>query len=216
MSDIITLEARLRSRRRELDSLLGQKRSVMAQLEEFGNELVDLADNVIVYERVNSLLNSIGEHRQFAAQNAIEQLVTRGLQTIFDDSLSFHIIQDVKARRAEVSFIVRTTLLDGTKVDTDVLNARGGGLAATVGFLLRLVVLLLRYDGKRDILMVLDETFAHVSAEYVEGVRDFIRQVVDKTGIQVLMVTHQPEFAEAADKVYRLSIKNGKTVVQEG
>lgn len=216
MTDLSTLSLRVRNRRRELDSLRGEERTVLSRLDEFGAELVDLADNIVIYERVNTLLNSIGEKRQYAAQGAIEQLVTRGLQTIFDESLSFHIIQDVKARRAEVSFVVRTTLKDGSKVDTDVMNARGGGLAATIGFLLRLVVLLLRDEGKKDIFMVLDETFAHVSAEYLDGLRDFIRQIVDKTGVQILMVTHQPEFAESADKVYRLSTSNGKTVVREG
>lgn len=216
MADISTLSARIRNRRRELDSQQGEARIVLSRLEEFGKELGELSDGIVIYERVNTLLNSIGEKRQYAAQGAIEQLVTRGLQTIFDESLSFHIMQDVKARRAEVTFVVRTTLQDGSKVDTDVMNARGGGLAATIGFLLRLVVLLLRDEGKRDIFMVLDETFAHVSAEYLEGLRDFIRQIVDKTGVQVLMVTHQPEFAEAADKVYRLSLSNGKTVVKEG
>jgi ABC-type lipoprotein export system ATPase subunit len=59
----------------------------------------------------------------------------------------------------------------------------------------------------------LDETFAHVSSEYLEPMGQFLREVVDKTGVQIIMVTHQPELAEYADTVYRFSNKDGKTQV---
>ena len=213
--DLTELSVAVRRLRRSIDEKLGARRMLETRYEELKAEVLELTESVIAHERATSLLNSIGEEKQFAAQEAIEQLVTRGLQTIFDDTLSFHIIQDVKARRAEVSFVVRSTLENGRVVDTDVMDARGGGLAATVGFLLRLVVMLLRTDSKTDNFMVLDETFAHVSAEYIEGLRDFIRTIVDKTGVQILMVTHQPEFALAADKVYRLSASNGKSSIKE-
>lgn len=96
----------------------------------------------------------------------IEDLVTRGLQTIFDSTLSFHIIQSVRGKTANVDFIVRTTLPESV-IETSVMDARGGGLAATIGFLLRLVVMLLRGGTKEENILILDETFAHVSAEYL-------------------------------------------------
>lgn len=215
-TDFTDLGVRLRQRRRELDAQQGEATSVRLRFEELGQEIVELSQKVVVHERATSLLNSIGEEKQFAAQEAIEQLVTRGLQTIFeDDTLSFHILQDVKARRAEVSFILRSTHSDGRVVDTDVLDARGGGVSAVVGFLLRLVVMLLKTDTRTDNVLVLDETFVHVSAEYIPGLREFLRKIVDRTGVQIIMVTHQPEFADEADKVYRLSSVNGKTQVKE-
>src|SRR6187431_3172197 len=137
MTDTATLGLRIRQRRRELDAQATEARMVAKQVEELKAELVSLADNIDHHERATILLNSIGEEKQLAAQNAIEQLVTRGLQTIFDDSLSFHIRQKVVGRRAEVDFVVRTQLTGGRVVETDVMDARGGGLAATIGFLLR-------------------------------------------------------------------------------
>jgi DNA repair exonuclease SbcCD ATPase subunit len=209
------LDNRVRARRRELDSQEGEARSLQRRHDEVLAEVVELSSDIQVHERATILLNSIGEEKQYAAQEAIEQLVTRGLQTIFDESLTFHILQDVKAKRAEVSFVVRTTLTDGTVTETDVMDSRGGGLAATVGFLLRLTVMLLRTDAQADNILILDETFAHVSDEYIPGLKEFLRKVVDRTGVQILMITHQPAFEEVADKVYRLSLVEGKTVVKE-
>lgn len=65
-------------------------------------------------------------------------------------------------------------------------------------------------------LLVLDETFAHVSSDYLEPLGQFLREVVDKTGVQIIMVTHQQEFANFADKVYNFStVANGETVVKD-
>jgi DNA repair exonuclease SbcCD ATPase subunit len=188
---------------------------VLLRRKELQGEIEVLDEDISIYDRVTGLLNSLGEEKQMRAQQTIESLVTRGLQTIFDDSLSFHILQTVRAKQANVEFIVRSTLSD-TVVDTPILEARGGGLVATIGFLLRVVVMLLRDGQRTENVLVLDEAFAHVSDEYVPGVAQFLREIVDKTGIQVFMVTHQAEFAEYADKVYRFRLADGRTEVTEG
>lgn len=179
----------------------------MAEIEQLKGEIDDL-------ERVTMLLNSIGEERQMKAQGVIEGLVTRGLQTIFDDKYSFHIIQTVKGKTANVEFVVRTTL-EGSTTETSVMEARGGGLAAVVGFLLRVVVMLLRSD-KNEKVLFLDETFAHVSAEYLPALGEFLREIVDKSDMQIIMVTHQDEFVDYADVTYRFGLDaNEHTTVKE-
>lgn len=202
MSELDSLSIRVRNRRRELDALSGEARSVLTRGKELQAEIAGLATAANELEKVTILFNSLGEEKQIKAQETIEGIVTKGLQMIFDDTLSFHILQSTKAKAANVDFIIRTTL-PGSTVDTGVLDARGGGVAATVGFLLRLVVLMLQTGTKQESILVLDETFAHVSAEYLEPLNQFIREIVDKSGIQILMVTHQPELAEYADAVYR-------------
>lgn len=212
--DIDTLTSRTQRRRRELDGLAGEARAVLLRGKEIQGEIETLTETISDLERVTGLLNSLGEERQLKAQQVIEELVTRGLQTIFDDTLSFHIVQSVRGKTANVEFLVRTTLADSV-VETPVMDARGGGLAATIGFLLRVVVMLLGTGTKEENILVLDETFAHVSAEYLPPLGEFVREIVDKTGIQIVMVTHQPEFADFADRVYRFSTLDGKTQVQE-
>lgn len=209
------LERLLHKKRRDVDTRTGEAKSVLLKYRELQSSIEEKDDLVDDFERVTILLNTIGEDRQMQAQETIEELVTRGLQTIFDSTLSFHIVQTIKGRSVTAEFMVRTTLGD-TFIETPVLDARGGGLAATIGFLLRVVVLLLSSGTKQDNILILDETFAHVSEEYLPPLGEFLRELVDKTGIQILLVTHQPEFMEYADKSYRFSIKEGKTEVREG
>ncbi len=213
-TDLDSLVIRARQRRRTLDALQGEARATLLRGREIQSEIGDLTETVEELDRVTLLLNSLGEDRQLKAQQTIEDLVTRGLQTIFDESLSFHITQTVKGKSASVEFTVRTTL-DGKIIETPVMEARGGGLAATIGFLLRLVVMLLSKGTATENILILDETFAHVSDEYLGPLGEFLREVVDKTGVQIVMVTHQPEFTEYADKVYHFSTVDGKTQVRE-
>lgn len=210
---LIELQAKVNQRRRELDRLQGEAVSIAVRGKGLKAEIDQLKKDSLAYEQVTALLNSIGEVRQDQAQKQIESLVTMGLQTIFESNLSFHIIQRSGLKSAQVEFIVRSTLPEGRIVDTPLLEARGGGLVAVVGFLLRLVILLL--SKPKNKLLVLDEVFAHVSAEYLDKVAEFLKQVTDKTDVQIIMVTHQSELTETADKLYRFSLdKDGYTKVE--
>lgn len=215
MSELDDLTVAIRNQRRVIDSRWGEARSILERGREIQKEIGDLSVAINELERVSILFNSLGEEKQLKAQETIEGIVSKGLQMIFqDDSLSFHILQSIKGKSAQVDFKIRTTL-PGQVVETGVMDARGGGLAAVVGFLLRLTILLLRDGSRSENLLVLDETFAHVSEEYLEPLGQFLREIREKTGIQFIMVTHQPQFGEYADAVYRFSQIDGKTVVRK-
>jgi DNA repair exonuclease SbcCD ATPase subunit len=209
---MINLDTRMATARRTIDrqraeafALATQGKAIMAEIEEL-TQVVDL------HEKAAHILTAIGEERQDAAQRSIEALVTEGLRTIFGDDLSFHLVPGVRAKAPVVDLVVRSRLADGTSVETDVLAARGGGLAAVIGFLLRLVILLLSRD-RQDTVLFLDETFAHVSAEYLPSLIEFLRDLVAKTGVQIVLVTHEESFQEAADVTYHLKLVDGLTRV---
>lgn len=208
-ADLAELRDRVRRTRRSLDRRSGEARSIAISGQRIQREITALSTSAALYERASAVLAAIGEERQSAAQTQIETLVTQGLQTIFGEELSFHLVPSVRAKTPVVDFVIRSTM-DGTLVETDVLDARGGGLAATVGFLLRLVILLLSRD-RQDSVMFLDETFAHLSAEFEPRLAEFLRDLVDKTGVQIILVTHSDAFSDLADVRYRLQLVSGVT-----
>jgi predicted ATPase len=183
-------------------ALAGSERAALARKQR-------LQEQIGLHERVAAALTRAGEERQDAAQRQVEELVTRGLQAIFDESLSFHLVQSVKGNQANVDFVIRNG-----ELETPVLEARGGGMAAVVGFLLRLVVLLLTPGARR--VLFLDESFAHVSAEYEPRLAEFIWEVCAEAGVQVILVTHSDAYSDLAYKVYRFALgAGGVTEVRE-
>jgi DNA repair exonuclease SbcCD ATPase subunit len=176
---------------------------------------IELASNdVDLYSKVAITLASIGEQRQADAQSQIEEMVTRGLTTIFGEDISFHVVQTQRGKTPEVKFLVKSNGAAGQTIETSVMDSRGGGLAAVVGFLLRLVILLLK-TGRNNRVLVLDESFSHVSAEFERPLAEFLKELVEKTDVQIILVTHSDAFSEFADKRYRLKIVAGATEATE-
>lgn len=207
---------RLQAVRQGLDMQVGHAREVGRRGLELTGELAQLQAQYQQLERVSALLTRIGEDQQAAAQRQIEDLVTRALQVVFDKTLSFHVIQSVRANQPQVDFVIRSTLTASEDtpaaaaqgapviIDTPVMEARGGGMAVVVAFLLRLVVLLLTPGARR--VLFLDESFSHVSAEYEPRLAEFLREVCDRAGVQIVMITHSTAYEDLADKHYRLEL----------
>jgi ABC-type dipeptide/oligopeptide/nickel transport system ATPase subunit len=156
-------------------------------------------------------LTTFGETAQALAQRKIELLVTHGLQTVFGEEMTFKLVAGTHGQQATLDFEITSTM-EGIEVTTSVMDARGGGVASVVGFLLRLVVLLLTESASK--LIVLDETFAQVSEEYEARVAEFLRELVDKTQVQIILITHSHAYTDAADRAYRFRLVDGATKVE--
>jgi hypothetical protein len=196
-----------------VDHQSGQARSLAESGKLLVSQAKQLKETMEIYERVSALLVEIGRDSQNNAHEKIEGLVTEGLRTIFSSDLSFHLVPGVRAKTPVIDFTVRSAFKDQV-VETNVLEARGGGLAATVGFLLQVILLLLT-PGRQQTVIFLDESFSHVSAEYEPLVAEFLGQLVEKTGIQIIMVTHSDAFNEVADTRYRFELVEGATKVKQ-
>jgi DNA repair exonuclease SbcCD ATPase subunit len=214
LTELDQLAIRLKRARKIVDSRIAEARVIATKGVSVKKEIKLASTDVDLYSKVAITLASIGEQRQADAQHQIEELVTRGLTTIFGEDISFHLVQTQRGKTPEVKFLVKSRGLNGRVVETSVMDARGGGMAAVVGFLLRLVILLLSKDQKTPTL-ILDESFSHVSAEYERPLAEFIKELVDKTRVQIIMITHSDAFNEFADRRYRFELKNGATHVKE-
>lgn len=164
--------------------------------------------------QANAWLTTFADERADEVRRTVEGLVTHGLRAVFGEELTFEARSVQRAKRAEMDFVV-ISQAGGQLVETAVMDARGGGVAAVAGFLLRLVVLMLREDCER--ILFLDEPFAHVSDEYQPAMAEFVRELVERTDVQVVLVTHaDPDtWVGVADRAYQTSVKNGWTTLTE-
>lgn len=212
------LPARLRVAERLVDQRTGEARAIGLRGKEVMERSITLREQIAQLDRVTGVLTSLGDTRQEEAQSTLEAIVTQGLRAIFGEDISFHLVTSARGKQSTVDFMVRSSHVapDGSveAVETSVMDARGGGMASVVGFLLRLTVMLLTPGARR--LMILDETFGMVSEDYEAGVGEFLREVCDRTGTQILLVTHSLAYTDLADRVYRLSLdSSGATQVRE-
>lgn len=127
----------------------------------------------------------------------IEGLVTYGLRTVFDDLvLTFRFVQT----QTKSGPSLEPMLLQG-EVEAPLLDAFGGGPATVVAFLLRLIV---AHRLGLYPLLLLDESFAQVSTEYVDNVAKLLKELAAQLGWTFILVTQQRSgsFLEQADCAY--------------
>lgn len=160
-------------------------------------------ENLDVLAEVAEVLQQIEVLKREEIQRKVENLVTFGLRSVFKENLTFRIDSSSRAKQSTMNFRV-VTQVGSDEIDTDVYSAHGGGLIQVIALLLRVVVLLFVRPAPRR-LLILDESLAHLSREYLEPAAELLSQLSNKLDLQILMVTHSPEFIDFADKVYKFS-----------
>lgn len=199
-------EASLNQKVGRRDQLLESVSSAEANIETLRGELDDLGEVTEVLQQLVSL-------KREEIQKKVENLVTYGLRSIFEEDLTFKIVTGTRAKQTTMEMKV-VHVVKGTVVETDILTAHGGGLIQVVALLLRIVVLLFARPSPTRVL-ILDESLAHLSREYLANAGELLKQLASRLGIQILMVTHSPEFIDYADRVYTFSQKDGVTQVEQ-
>jgi predicted ATPase len=139
--------------------------------------------------------------------DSISALGTSGLRkVIHDQELTFRILQEMRNNRVSMKFV----LSEGTGdelVEGDPKRSFGGGALLFLSFVLRLAVMQKLRMGN---LLILDESLYGLANRYVPAAADFMRQVSDQTGINILMVTHNDLFMDGAHTSYE-AWKDGHT-----
>lgn len=133
-----------------------------------------------------------------SAQNIarVESLVNSALRTIFVDlDVEFRLISEIKRNQNTYRIAFFRDGVEGS------IHSIGGGVAAVASVVLKL---LFNRFARRFPLLVLDETLAFLSAQYIPACSRFLRELSAEFGMIFVLVTHQPRFAAAADLVYEI------------
>jgi DNA repair exonuclease SbcCD ATPase subunit len=189
----------------QADRLLGIHAAQQHKVEALTAEIAALDSEATLLTHVNATLDTLIDLTTRESMGSVEQLVSYGLHAVFADlPLAFRLQVDTKRGTQWVE----PRLIDGP-VDAPVLDAFGGGPAAVVGFLLRLLVC--RRLGLAPVLL-LDEPFSFVSAQYVEPLAKLLRELADAAGVTLVLVTHDRTYLSHATHAYEtVATANGNT-----
>jgi DNA repair exonuclease SbcCD ATPase subunit len=213
-ADVDALAAAVRARRRDLDRQAGRAQQVALAGKACEAEIARLEREADVNAKAAALLTSIGEEAQETARAMFEDLATRALQVIFGEEHQFLLLPGESGGQAALEPVIRSSY-GGQVLETPVLEARGGGMAVVVGFILRLVMVLLTPDARK--ILFLDESFTFVSESYTGRLAEFLAEIAGRTGVQIVLITHDRAYAEHADARVRLVLgPDGMTQVRLG
>jgi DNA repair exonuclease SbcCD ATPase subunit len=144
---------------------------------------------------------------EFAGQGAREMIVSRfkdivtfALQSVFGEDYAFTVETDIKRNQVCAEFrVVSSEYVE----PADPMLSRGGGVVDIVALALRAVLLEL-YTPRIDGPLMLDEPTAHLSAEFSSHAAELLTAISERTGRQIILVTHDSTLAKEAGKRFDL------------
>ena len=206
--------ARLEDCRQILARHEGQKTTLESLLADYEKQVGEFQRLDLAYGRLQKFFQSMGAQEQERLQRWFEQVITYGLQAVFGLGYRFIIIgPEIKMNEIAIGFTVIERSGD-QEYERDPYTEMGGGIADVLAFLLQFVMVFLLRDRINPILF-LDEAMKHLSEEYRPKIATLMQELVERTGVQIVLVTHDPTLAEAADTVYRFEHNGKETVVEK-
>lgn len=167
-------------------------------------QAVTLRKEIEDLKLLQGFLNKIINNKQTDYIKRVIAIVSLGLQTVLEDpTIKLDLKESLKRNQKFYEFQIAYEKFSVPCTEV------GGGLINLLSFLLRITLLSL---SKNRRFLVLDESFANLSTGYREKIGDFLKILVEKTGVQLFLVSHQIELDEAADKLLSIH-KKGDTVV---
>ncbi len=153
-----------------------------------------------VLEQAQTTIQQVAQSTQAQLEYHINELASLALKSIFDQPYELKVDFVVKRGKteAEVYFVK-----DGVRMSPS--NDSGGGAVDVAAFALRLSLWSLQNPKSRNTI-ILDEPFRFLSKDLHPKVGDLLKQVSERLGIQLIIVTHEKELQQYADKVFTVDM----------
>lgn len=179
--------------REKLDKKLVEFQMISSQASQESSAMIQAEDNESNAEEAQKILQSVAQTIQQEAHNKIASVVSRCLESVFDDPYEFVISFERKRGKTEAHLQFKRNGM----LFTDPKNEVGGGVIDLAAFALRLACLVLEKPVRRRIL-VLDEPFTRIRGEQNRSrMRALLESLSNDFDLQLLIcVDHQayPEF----------------------
>lgn len=170
--------------RSQINDILIEHRIASDSIEIERRSLIEVNNQLTNSEDAQKVIQIVASSVQELAHNKIADVVSRCLEAIFDEPYKFKIKFERKRGKTEAKL-----LFERNGLEVDPLTASGGGVIDVASFALRLASLILTRPPLRR-LMVNDEPFRFISAEYRSRVKTLLETLSEEMKIQFVQVTH--------------------------
>lgn len=187
----------------KIEKLFNQSLGVKSQIQKQLQETVELKKysekKLKLIEEAQAFLQKVAQSTQENLKFQIEDIVNLALESVFPDEYLFRIVFNVSRGKTDAELVFQDKRTGQT---IDPMEASGGGVIDLTAFALRISAFAL--ESGTDNLIILDEPFKFISRDLQERAGEILKTLSDKMKLQIIMVTHIPEFIDVADKVFEV------------
>ncbi len=191
----LTVQDRFKSLKTDIGRLSAYRDILRSQAQALEADEIRHKYTSDLHQKCSEVFKSWLEDSMRKNVDSMAQLASTGLKHIIhDQNLQFSIKQEPKYNRLAMKFVLEEDGHEG-----DPIASYGGGAAVIISFILRIAVMT---RMKMANLLILDESLASLANAYVPSAAEFMHQLSEETGINILMVTHNDEFLKNAHVAY--------------
>ena len=205
----MNIESELRQIRTFCDRESGALRTIETALEDHQAELDQMERGLEDSQKAAEIIHAVAKSTQEELEFHLSDIVTMAMRGVFENGPSL-----------SVSFVSRRGQIEvdmGFEEDGhigDPLNDDGGGLVDVAAVALRFSCWTLNRKRTRPVI-ILDEPLKWLKGSDLpyKGAR-IIKEISEKLGLQIIMISHDPELIEGADKVIRVGRKQRRSIIK--
>lgn len=190
----------------KLQQAKGARKQVETRLKTITIDIKTQQKRQKTIEKVQVLIQNTAKETQEKLRYHIEDIVNTALDTCFPGEYSFVVDFQIKRGKTEAELYLDK---DGEKINP--IDASGGGVVDIASFALRLSAWTLSHT---DNVIALDEPAKFLSRDLRPLFGDILKTLSEKLNLQIIMVTHDSEFIDCADKVFEVTQKKGRSIVE--
>lgn len=196
--------------RSKYDHAVSLKQVYARQIEVNQAELDSVKTELDNVSKAKVFLQTVVDEAQGEIKADMDGLVTMAVRTIFGDSYRFDLQIDRQSTNAPYKPVVWESI-DGVEYEYTPKDEMGGSMMDPIAFIIRVVLRSLEAEPCRNAFW-LDEPMKNMGkGQLLANAGAMLREVSHSLGLQLIIITHEPELAEMGDKVYYLRRTKGVT-----
>lgn len=199
----------VKSLRSKVDSLRGQQKQVAKNLKESEERLDIYKSDLYNHEKAREVIKEAALKTQEALAFHISDITSLALQAVFPEPYSLDVQFVQRRNKTECDLFFKRD-----DAEMDPMLASGGGPVDVASFALRVASWSMQNPSSRSII-VLDEPMRFLSTDLQPKASEMIKELSEKLGIQFIIITHEEELTNEADKIITTKIRNRITKTTE-
>lgn len=170
------------------------------QLEAQQKELILRKERVVGVEEVLQVFQTASTKIQEKLRFQVTDIVQTAVDTVFPGRYIFCMEFSTKNNRTFTSIYLER---DGLRMDP--MTCNGGGVGDLVALGLRMACWTI---GRTANTLIMDEPYKNLSANFRPIMGEILKTLSKRLGLQVILVTHDAEIINIADRVFHLTLKH--------
>jgi len=151
-------------------------------------------------------IEKAANHERSLVKDKVESVISDALKEIYGDEYSIKFDYTMKRNKTSVDiYLVKHTDIGDVVRKQDGI---GGGVSDVISLPLKLLVLMALQKNAK--VLIADEPGKHMD-DRVDKFGFFLKNVSEKLGIQIIILTHFQSMTEFSDNVYKVTMIDNKT-----